>query len=142
MENKRIVSFLVFLFFSACVIAQNAQSLVIENLDKRNGKLYIGWYDQAGAFRMPDKAVLKKIVAVTGSETVSVLFENVPFGTYAIALFLDENDNGKIDTNFLGIPREKYGFSNNVYPIMRAATFKESSFLVNGTEKTITIRLK
>jgi uncharacterized protein (DUF2141 family) len=142
MENKRNVSFLVLLFFSSCVIAQNAQSLLIENLDKRNGKLYIGWYNQAGDFRKPDKAVLKKIVAVTGSEAVSVLFENVPPGIYAIALFLDENDNGKIDTNFIGIPREKYGFSNNVYPLMRAATFKESSFLVNGTEKTITIRLK
>src|SRR5688572_14316142 len=113
MENKRNVSFLVLLFFSSCVIAQNAQSLLIENLDKRNGKLYIGWYNQAGDFRKPDKAVLKKIVAVTGSEAVSVLFENVPPGTYAIALFLDENDNGKIDTNFIGIPREKYGFSNN-----------------------------
>ena len=142
MTSKRTVIVLALLFFSASAIAQSAQSVVIENPGKKKGKLYIGWYNKAGDFRKPDKAVFEKIVTVAGSETVSVSFENVSPGTYAIALFLDENDNGKIDTNFLGIPREKYGFSNNIYPLMRPATFKESSFLVNGTEKTITIRLK
>ena len=41
-------------------------------------------------------------------------FNDIPPGTYAIAVFHDENANGKLDKNFLGIPCEGYGASNNV----------------------------
>ena len=35
-------------------------------------------------------------------------------GTYSIGFFIDKNDNEKLDTNFLGIPKEQFGFSNDV----------------------------
>jgi uncharacterized protein (DUF2141 family) len=41
------------------------------------------------------------------------IFEDIPYGEYAVKVFHDENDNGNLDTNFLGIPSEDYGFSNN-----------------------------
>jgi uncharacterized protein (DUF2141 family) len=121
---------------------ESRQTLVVSNLNKVKGQLYIGWYTNAGDFRKAEKSVLKRIVNIEGVESASVIFENVPSGTYAIAVFLDKNNNGKIDTNLFGIPKEKYGFSNNVYPLMRAASFQESAFSIKGKDETITIRLK
>lgn len=118
------------------------QTLVISNLHNKTGTLYIGWYKKAEDFRKADHSVLQQKAETGGKESVAVVFENVSPGTYAIAVFLDENANGKIDTNFLGIPKEKYGFSNNVFPMMRAASFKESAFSVGGKDQIITIRLK
>lgn len=141
----KIITSLIVLFSFFCLRASaqgRTQTLIISNLANKTGSLYIGWYAAAEGFRKPDKAVFQKIAAVGGRESVPVSFENVPPGTYAIAVFFDVNGNGKMDTNFLGIPKEKYGFSNNIYPMMRAATFKESSFIVTDKEGNISIRLK
>jgi len=43
-------------------------------------------------------------------------FEDIPPGTYALVVIHDENMNGKLDTNWVGIPKEGYGFSNDVKP--------------------------
>ncbi len=56
-----------------------------------------------------------------------MLFEGLQPGTYAVRLMHDENDNGKLDRNLVGMPTEGYGFSNNPR-VMRAATFEEASF--------------
>lgn len=122
--------------------AQSSHTLVISNLDKTKGALYIAWYNKADDFRKADKAVYSKIVPVEDKDAVAVKFEGIANGTYAVAIFFDKNGNGKIDTNMFGIPKEKYGFSNNVYPMMRAATFNESAFVVNSSDASQTIRLK
>lgn len=121
---------------------RNDQTLVISNLGKLTGKLYIGWYNTAADFRKSNKAVLNKVVATSGKDSIPVIFENVMPGIYAVAVFLDENDNGKIDTNILGIPKEKYGFSNNIHPLMRPASFRESAFTITNSKESIIIRLK
>jgi uncharacterized protein (DUF2141 family) len=117
------------------------QTLIVSKINGKKGRLYIAWYNKADDFKKTDKAVYSKVVEVTVKDNMPIVFENVPPGTYAIALFLDENRNGKMDTNFLGIPKEKYGFSNNVYPLMRAATYKEASFSVTDKEASINIQL-
>jgi uncharacterized protein (DUF2141 family) len=45
--------------------------------------------------------------------TIELLFSNLSPGDYAVMLFHDENGNGKMDSNVLGIPKEGYGFSND-----------------------------
>lgn len=143
---KKLIPPILFLLTlsTASIVSAQAQehTLVINNLNKKKGKLYIGWYNNADDFRKPNNAVLNKIVSVSGTESIAVPFEILAPGTYAIAVFFDVNNNGKMDTNFLGIPKEKYGFSNNVYPMMRAATFKESAFALTEKITSITIRLK
>jgi uncharacterized protein (DUF2141 family) len=52
----------------------------------------------------------------------------LPHGEYAIAVFVDLNGNGKMDKNFLGIPKEQYGFSNNVMGRMAAPSFEQAKF--------------
>jgi uncharacterized protein (DUF2141 family) len=57
---------------------------------------------------------------------------DLPEGIYAIALFVDANKNLKIDKNFLGIPKEQFGFSNNAMGKLSAPSFEQAKFKVEG----------
>jgi uncharacterized protein (DUF2141 family) len=65
-----------------------------------------------------------------GGVNAQCTFEGVPPGTYAISVMHDENDNQKLDKNFLGIPTEGYGVSNNHTYAMSSPTWDESKFVV------------
>jgi uncharacterized protein (DUF2141 family) len=69
-------------------------------------------------------------------------FEDIPPGTYALAVIHDENSNGKLDTNWLGIPTEGYGFSNDVKGSLGAPSFEAASFAYDGQNVGMTIRLQ
>ncbi|MFC5497272.1 DUF2141 domain-containing protein [Caenimonas terrae] len=68
-------------------------------------------------------------------------FEDIPPGTYAMAVVHDENMNGQLDTNFLGIPREGYGFSNDATGPLGAPPFSAASFHYNGQNVDMTMSL-
>jgi uncharacterized protein (DUF2141 family) len=68
-------------------------------------------------------------------------FEDIPPGTYALAVVHDENMNGKLDTNWLGIPREGYGFSNDAKALLGAPSFSAASFQYDGETLDLTISL-
>lgn len=73
---------------------------------------------------------------------VVCIFPNVAAGSYAVSIAHDTNGNKKVDTNFLGIPKEGWGVSNNVMPTMRAPTFEEARFLVKeGAPVDIEVKL-
>ena len=68
-------------------------------------------------------------------------FEDIPKGTYALAVIHDKNMNGKLDTNFLGIPTEGYGFSNDAKGVIGAPSFSAASFQYDGRDLNLTISL-
>lgn len=68
-------------------------------------------------------------------------FKDLPAGDYAVLLTHDENDNGTLDTNLVGMPVEGYGFSNNPQ-VMRKPTFDEARFSVPATGTAIDISLR
>ncbi len=68
-------------------------------------------------------------------------FEDIPPGIYAMAVIHDENMNGKLDTNFLGIPAEGYGFSNDAKGLIGAPSFSAASFPYNGENLDLTMSL-
>jgi uncharacterized protein (DUF2141 family) len=142
--NKKIsLLFIASLFTSIMTLGQESkQTVIISNLENVKGTLYIGWYNQPATFRINEKAIYREKIIVNSQKELSVVFKNIPKGKYAIAVFLDENDNYKLDKNLFGIPKEKYGFSNNVLPAMRPATFAESVFELNQKDTITTIKLK
>jgi uncharacterized protein (DUF2141 family) len=71
---------------------------------------------------------------------VTFIFD-VPPGIYAIAGFHDENRNGKFDTNFLGLPREGFLFSNDARPTLHEPSFAAASFTVPPEGARIRIRM-
>jgi uncharacterized protein (DUF2141 family) len=66
-------------------------------------------------------------------------FRNLPFGVYAIKAFHDENGDGELDTNFLGIPVEDYGFSNNASGLLGPPSWEHASF--RFASDTLTVRI-
>jgi uncharacterized protein (DUF2141 family) len=132
------------LFFAATLnpIINTQPNLVVSHLENKSGKLFIGWYDSEENFEDKKDPVFTKVVEVKNQSEISIPFDNIPVGKYAISIFLDENGNKKMDKNFIGIPKEKYGFSNNVIPATRAANFEEAVFEIDKKTKMIAIRLK
>jgi uncharacterized protein (DUF2141 family) len=68
-------------------------------------------------------------------------FEDIPPGTYALAVIHDENMNGILDTGFLGVPTEGYGFSNDAAALLGAPSFSAASFPYDGKNLDLTISL-
>lgn len=68
-------------------------------------------------------------------------FEDIPPGTYALAVVHDENMNGKLDVNWLGVPSEGYGFSNDAHALLGAPSFSAASFPYDGSNLDLTISL-
>lgn len=136
-----VVALAMGLLLGTDALAQNRYTIVLDGLGKEKGTLMIAWYNSATTFPSHDKALFFQRVTVEGKDSATVDFENITSGKYAIAAFLDENGDGKLSTNFMGIPKERYGFSNNVRPAMRAARFEEAAFEVDGDGKMV-IRLR
>ncbi|MDO8292247.1 MAG: DUF2141 domain-containing protein [Gallionella sp.] len=68
-------------------------------------------------------------------------FEDIPPGTYAMAVIHDENMNSKLDTHWLGIPTEGYGFSNDAKGLVGAPSFSAASFSYDGQNLDLTMSL-
>ena len=68
-------------------------------------------------------------------------FLDIPPGTYALAVIHDENMNGKLDTNWLGIPTEGYGFSKDVKGVLGPPLFSAASFPYDSQDMELTISL-
>ncbi len=140
----KCTTMLVSLFILFCYASYSQDTgpkVTVKNLEGKTGQIYIGWYNSAAAFASKQKAVFVKTIKATGQYELSVPFEAIPPGKYAIAVYLDENGNGVIDKNILGIPKEKYGFSNNAAPAMRAPRYEEAVFEMSGKDN-IEIKLK
>lgn len=127
------------IFTGSTAFAQHSLTVNISNLKPSKGNLEIGLFNKAAGFLKEGLQYKKKTVkAAVNSQTVT--FENLPSGEYALAIFQDENLNKKCDTNFLGVPTEGFGFSNNFKPTISAPNFNQTKFTVNG-DKTIAVKL-
>ncbi|SDR14113.1 DUF2141 domain-containing protein [Pseudoxanthomonas sp. CF125] len=74
-------------------------------------------------------------------EEASFTFKDLKPGNYAVMITHDENGNGKMDTNVMGMPLEGYGFSNNPQ-VMRKPTWDEARFQVTATGAAIDVDLR
>ena len=131
--------FLSLLFSSSLLIANNLTVTVTGIEGDKEGDILIGVYNSNKSFADTSKYYKKATVSIKGKR-VSTTFKGLPNGVYAVAVIHDENQNKKIDKNFLGMPTEGYGFSNNIRPMFRGASFEESKFKLDDN-KTIVIEM-
>ena len=130
----------VVIFLVSAVYAQAGTVTVeVSDIKEIKGLISVGLYSGEKGFPDKGKEYKGKDVEVTAG-TVACTFEDVPDGTFAVAVFHDSNSNGKLDKNFLGIPKEGYAFSNNASAIGTPA-FKDASFEFTGS-KTIKIKME
>lgn len=133
------------------VVPSQAATLTVTVTGLRSdvGELLIGVYDGADGFRsalagsatksalLPEKwrVVGASLRAKSGSQ--SIAFRQLPPGRYAIIVFHDQNDNGLLDENALGVPVEGYGFSNNAQGFLSAPSFNAAAITLPPSDETI-----
>lgn len=120
-----------FLAASVCASTMaNDLNVTFKHIETHEGNLMVALYNSEANYKGQGKPV--QVASIPAhSEKVSYTFQNLDGGTYAIKLFHDANSNGKMDTNMFGIPKEGYGFSNNVGRFGEPE-FTEASFEVNS----------
>lgn len=119
--------------------AQHRLEILIKNIDSPSGSILITLYDNADDFdkNQVQKSYYKKVIV--RSQELKLTFDKLPKGVYALKAFHDSNNNGVLDKNWMGIPKEAFGFSNNVMGVMGPPTFLQSAFEVAGKTEHILI---
>ena len=113
--------------------------VTITNIKTVSGTINIGLYNNADDFPIEEKEY-KLIILDVKTVEIIFTFKDLPQGEYAIALYQDENRDDECNRNFLGIPKEGYGFSNNVKPVFSAPSFDDAKFKLEES-KSISISL-
>lgn len=105
------------------------------------GLLTLALLDDAESFGNGSEPFREATVAVeAGSATV--VFSDLPFGSYAAKVFQDENSNGELDSNFVGYPTEAFGFSNDAMGRFGPPTFDQAKFEFDSDLKRIRIHAR
>jgi len=102
----------------------------INNLQSNNGPLYIRILDEN-----ENPVIVGTSPVINYSARIS--FDSISPGKYAIQFFHDENENQKMDFSLIGIPKEKFGSSNNVKPILGPPKFEKMLFNLTENKKVI-----
>lgn len=147
-KPKFLASALVFavlgsiIFPSSAQVGQKSQLIVeIDGLRNQKGQICLSLFASGRGFPgNAGQAVQNQCVAIT-AKPVSVTFENLQPGSYAVAVLHDINRDKKANRNLLGIPLEGFGFSGN--PVIRTGppSFNDAAVLVAGSSTNIQIQL-
>ncbi|MDZ7878709.1 MAG: DUF2141 domain-containing protein [Saprospiraceae bacterium] len=115
--------------------------ITISNIRTNKGKVNVSLFAKGDGFPSNiEKAVALQTVVIQQNK-VSLRFDNLPFGTYAVACLHDENGNGKMDTNLVGIPKEGYGASNNAVNKFSAPKFEAAKFPFNAAVLSVNFKM-
>ena len=122
----------------ASSFAQTRLTVTIDKIKNEKGFIRIGIFDSEDGFLK--KPIDGKAVKMQG-DRVTVVFDKLKPGTYAVSVIHDENDNKELDTKAFGIPKEGVGFSNNVMGKFGPPSFQDASIKLAG-EESLNIDLK
>ena len=122
-------------------ITENTASFMLEvnGVSNIEGELRIAMFNSQESYT---KEPVFAVVLPVDSTTIVWRIDELPFGDYAIAVYHDKNANGKLDTNIVGIPKERYGFSNNARGRFGPASWNDSFFSFDAISKGQRIRIK
>jgi uncharacterized protein (DUF2141 family) len=127
--------------------------VTVDGIRSARGTVLIGLYDSPESFERAVEGAGKEgflidpdrfgAVALRANAAMrsAVVFSNLEPGRYAAIAFHDENNNGKLDKNFLSVPAEPYGFSNNAEGFLSPASFDAAAMVLGGGDSAIRISL-
>lgn len=150
-SNKRLfpLLFSILILFASSISQIPAQTptgkiiVEVKGFENNNGKARLLLFSSNEKKYFPkdkDKALRKNVVPIESNQVVFV-YENLPYGDYAISVHHDEDENGKVNTNFLKIPKEGLGASNDAKGFMGPPSFDKAKVSLNKEEISITINL-
>jgi len=107
----------------------NRLTVRVTGLRSEQGRVAIAIFDSSGAFESRANPLRSALLGVQGSACEWVV-EHLPDGEYAVMLYHDTNDNGRLDKKAFGMPKEPYGFSNNARSPLGPPPFEAARFEV------------
>ncbi|WP_310381982.1 DUF2141 domain-containing protein [Flavobacterium sp.] len=118
------------------LVTAQKSSLEIEMKGFKNndGVVIVGLYNSEGKFL---KTTCKGKKSHLKNKKANVIFEGLEKGEYAVMIYQDENLNGKLDSNFMGIPTEDYMASNDSKGFMGPPKYINAKFLVANNSKIV-----
>jgi len=127
----------------ATIGASHAAEVVVRvsGLSEPLGQVGCSLFAGTAGFPM-DNTSARNLWLPADARGVTCRFNDVPEGTYAVSVGHDLNGNKRVDTNFIGLPTEQWGVSNNARPPLRAPRFDEASFKVASDAKDVVIDIK
>ena len=140
----RITKPLSTLAFCALFTAFSAKAgdlrVQLSGIEKNDGVVRVALFSDEHAFESNQPTRQAKTPARV--EGVWVAFENVVPGQYGISAFQDVNNNEKLDTSFIGLPKEPYGFSQNARGKFGPPGFNEIAVEIGSEPETVKINLR
>lgn len=128
----------ILLFISSFVFAQNLDLTVsVSGIKNNTGSLTAELYNAKDKFL---KVSYKAISSPIKSNSATVTFTEIPKGEYTVLIYHDENKNGKLDKNFIGMPKEPVACSNNAKGFMGPPKYDDAKFTVI-TDTKINIKM-
>jgi len=131
---KSATFFLFLAVLAHASVQGQALTVVVKGIKNDKGNV------AAALYRSPDEFMKKtwqSRSADSSSGELKFIFETVPAGNYAISVMHDENKNGKVDTNMMGIPKEGFGFSNDAMGAFGPPEFDKAKFVIPDTQQVI-----
>lgn len=115
-------------------------TLVITNVKNTQSTIHIGFYGENTDFPTQKKHSFAKQFIPDKSGEITISWNDIPEGDYALAVYQDLNNSDKMETNLFGYPKEPFGFSNNFMSKVRAPKFKECKIHIsNGSKHQINL---
>jgi uncharacterized protein (DUF2141 family) len=118
---------------------ENPTLTIQVNKVQKKGTLYVSVCTKSAEWSDNGKYTFKYEPVIGQSNNFEI--NTIPNGEYAIALYQDQNGNGKLDTNLFGLPTEPYAFSNNKVPVFSEPSFEKCKFQFNKQNQQIIINL-
>jgi uncharacterized protein (DUF2141 family) len=139
-----LFTFLVLLIANTSSAASESTGNLIVNISgfpSSDGFAMVALNNSEESYKGGENEAIAKIKTRVIDQKAQVIFENLPYGSYGVSLYHDENGNGKMDKNVMGIPKEAYGFSNNAKGFFGKPGSKKVKFQLNSAEMKIAISL-
>jgi uncharacterized protein (DUF2141 family) len=119
--------------------SQTKLQVTVTHIKGHKGNIIVGIFDNDKDFLK--KPIDGKMIKASG-DSVTVVFENLKPGKYAVSVLHDANKNKDLDQNKLGIPKEGFGFSNNVIGAMGPPSFERAQIDLGPDQKDLEIDIK
>jgi uncharacterized protein (DUF2141 family) len=107
-------------------------SITVSGLKNNNGSLTAELYNTKEKFL---KTPYKTVSSPIKSNLASVTFIGIPKAEYTVMVYQDENNNGKLDKNFIGMPKEPVACSNNAKGFMGPPKYEDAKFTIYADSK-------
>jgi uncharacterized protein (DUF2141 family) len=130
------------IFFSTSIYGQTGSlNITVSDLRNEKGVVRVALFQNEDGFPNDHKKALQsKTLDINGTQ-LEFKIDDLPYGEYALAILHDENGNEKMDFNFLRMPKEGYGVSNNVTRSLGPPKFNDAKFTLSSENMPVEITL-